>query len=80
MRILYERGLDPLAAQLAAMGFETARLEDGGTADAVLFAAGAHAAMRARPAAHGTLLLNARGMNAAQAANAVRRRMQEPIF
>lgn len=80
VRILYERGLDPLAAELAAMGFETARLEEGGAADAVLFASGAHAAMRVRPGAGGALLLNARGMNAAEAANAVRRRAREPIF
>ena len=49
MRVLYERGLAPLAAELSALGFETAALEDGGEADAVLFAASAHAALRARP-------------------------------
>ena len=53
---------------------------EGGAADAVLFASGAHAAMRVRPGAGGALLLNARGMNAAEAANAVRRRAREPIF
>lgn len=80
MRVLYESSLAPLAAQLAAMGFETAPLDEGGAADAVLFQAGAGAAMRARPGANGALLLNARGMNAAQAAGAIRRRLQEPIF
>ena len=80
MRVLYERGLAPLAAQLSTMGCETAPLDEGGAADAVLFQTGAHAAMRARPGAKGALLINARGMNAAQAAGAIRRRRQEPIF
>lgn len=80
MRILYERGLDPLAAELSAMGFETAALETGGEADAVLFCASAHAALRARPGAGGAFLLNARGMNAAQAARALRGRAQSPIL
>lgn len=80
MRVLYERGLAPLAAELSALGFETAALEDGGEADAVLFAASAHAALRARPGPGGALLLNARGMNAAQAANALRKRARGPVL
>lgn len=80
MRVLYERGLSPLAAELSALGFETALLEEGVAADAVLFAANAHAALRTRGAPGGTVLINARGMNAAQAAAAIHRRAQSPVF
>lgn len=80
MRVLYEKGLDALASGLSALGYETALLEPGATGDAVLFCSSAHAALRARPAPGGTLLLNARGMSAAQAAQAIRRRAQGPVL
>ena len=69
-----------LAQQLGAMGFEMHPMGAGIAADAVLFTSAPGRAMRARPAPGGALLLNVAGMSAAQAAEALRRRSQAPLF
>lgn len=80
MVVLYASELAPLATALGTMGFEMHPMQEGMAADAVLFSASPGSAMRARPAPGGALLLNARGMSAAQAAQALRRRSQAPLF
>ena len=80
MKVLYQEDLSPLAGELARMGFEMHPLGEDIVADAVLFTSSAKRALQSKPGAHGALLLNARGLNAAQAAQALRRRMRMPLF
>jgi len=80
VKVVYQSDLAPLAQQLGAMGFEMHPLGAEIAADAVLFTASPARALAARPAPGGALLLNVRGMNAAQAAQALRRRCQGPLF
>ena len=80
MKVLYHQELARLAVALQAMGFEMQPLAEDATADAILFASVSKAAMKTRPAPGGTLLLNARGMSAAEAAQALRRKTQTPLF
>lgn len=80
MKVVYQTDLGPLAGQLGAMGFEMHPMGADVAADAVLFTASPGRALKARPGASGALLLNVRGMSAAEAARALRRRSQAPIF
>jgi len=80
MKVMYQSDLAPLAAALGKMGFEMHPLGAELAADAVLFTSAPGRALAARPAPSGTLLLNVRGMSAAQAAEALRRRCQAPLF
>ncbi|MCL1965033.1 MAG: hypothetical protein FWF69_08235 [Firmicutes bacterium] len=80
MKVVYQSDLTALARQLGSMGFEMHPMGAAVAADAVLFTSAPERAIRTRPAAGGAFLLNVRGMNAAQAAQALRRRSQAPLF
>ena len=80
MKVLYQEGLGSLAGALGKMGFEMHPLGEDIVADAVLFTSSAKRALQSKPGAHGALLLNAKGLNAAQAADALRRRMRTTLF
>ncbi|GHU83636.1 hypothetical protein FACS1894196_3830 [Clostridia bacterium] len=80
MKVLYPGDLAPLARELGAMGFEMCPIGGQEAADAVLFTHSPARALAVRPAPGGALVLNVRGMSAAQAAQALRRRTQAPIF
>lgn len=80
MKVVYQPDLVPLARALGAMGFEMHPLGADVAADAVLFTSLPGRALHARPAPGGALLLNVRGLNAAETARALRRRAQTPLF
>ncbi len=80
MTVIYQPDLAPLAGQLGAMGFEMHPLGTDVLADAVLFTNAAARALAAKPAPAGALLLNVRGLNAAQTAAALKRRARERIL
>ena len=80
MKVLYQEGLASLAGALTEMGFEMHPMGEDIEADAVLFTSSVRRALQSKPGAHGALLLDARGLNAAQAAQALRRRAQTPLF
>ncbi|MDR0928642.1 MAG: YkuS family protein [Oscillospiraceae bacterium] len=80
MTVVYPQELTPLAQALSGMGFTMQPMGAEVAADAVLFTSSPHLAMRERPGAQGALLLNVRGMSAAQTAQALRRRSQAPLF
>jgi len=80
MKVLYQEDLSSLASALSRMGFEMHPMGEDITADAVLFTSSAKRAFQSRPGVHGAVLLNAKGLNAAQAAHALRRKMQTPLF
>jgi len=80
MKVLYQQELAHLVPVLQTMGFEMHPLSDDATADAILFASSPQAAMRAHAVPGGTLLLNVRGMSPSEAAQALRRRAQTPLF
>lgn len=80
MRVLYQENLSSLAHALSNMGFEMHPMGADIAADAVLFTTSSHRALKAKPGAGGAFLLNAKGLSAAQAAQALRRRSQMPLF
>ena len=80
MKVLYQEGLASLAGALGKMGFEMHPMNEEIEADAVLYTSSVKRALQSKPGIHGALLLNARGLNAAQAADALRRRMRTPLF
>ncbi len=80
MKVVYQNDLAPLAQQLGAMGFDMHPMGTSVPADAVLFTSAPGRALRTRPAPGGAVLLNVRGMSAAQAAQALRRRAQAPVL
>lgn len=80
MKVLYQENLAQLAGALGKMGFEMHPMGEDIDADAVLFTSSARRALESRPGSRGVLLLNAKGLTAAQAANALRRRLPTPLF
>lgn len=80
MKVLYQENLASLADALGRMGFEMHPMGEDVAVDAVLFTSSAKSALQSRPGAHGALMLNAKGLNAAQAAHALRRRSRTPLF
>ena len=80
MKVVYQNDLTGLARQLGGMGFEMHPMGAPVAADAVLFTSMPRHALAAKPAQGGALLLNVRGMSAAQAAEALRRRAQEAVL
>lgn len=80
MNVLYEQGLEDMAAQLAGMGFSVYPLNSRVRADAVLYVSDAHAALEARPSRSGANMLCVRAMSAAQIAAAIRRRSIQTLF
>lgn len=80
MKVLYQENLSTLASALSNMGFEMHPLGSDIVADAVLFTTSAQRAFASKPGASGTFLLNAKGLSAAQTAQALRRRSQAPLF
>jgi hypothetical protein len=80
MKVTYQQGLENLAGSLSQMGFEMIPLGQEQETDAVLYRQGIEAALRARPSGRGALLLNVRGLSAAQTAQALRRRCHAQIF
>jgi len=80
MVVAYQSDLGALARELGTMGFEMHPLGDEVAAEAVLFTSQPARALAQAPARRGALLLNVRGMNAAQAAQALRRRAAGPIL
>ncbi len=80
MVVTYQQDLAPLAQQLGAMGFEMHPMGADIAADAVLFTSQSARALTAMPAGRGAVLLNVKGMSAAQAAQALRRRAAGPIL
>jgi len=80
MKVAYQPELEQMAKSLAALGFDMCPLGQEDAADAVLFEASAGNALRARCGKQGAVLLNVRGMNAAEAAQALRRRCKGSIL
>lgn len=80
MKVVFQNDLEPLARVLGNMGFEMHPMGEDVTADAVLFTSSPARALAAKPSSRGALLLNVRGMSAAQTAEALRRRSQAPLF
>lgn len=80
MKIVYAPETAPLAHDLRGMGFELHAMGEDVAADAVLFAANARDALHVRPGSAGALLLNVRGLSAAETAEALRRRIRGSIF
>ncbi len=80
MKVVYPADLSQLANTLGSMGFEMHPMGADIMADAVLYAASPSKAFAVRPSPGGAFLLDVRGMSAAQAAQALRRRAQAPIL
>lgn len=80
MKVVYEQGLAPLAAALHTMGFEMHPMGAEVLADAVLFTASSGAAMRQKPGQGGALVLNVRGLSAAETAEALKRRVHGALL
>lgn len=80
MIVLYQRGLEGVAAQLARMGYRVHPMESRIPADAVLYVSDARAALRARAGEHGAAMVCARGLDAAQIARQLARRGCLPLF
>ena len=80
MNVLYERGLEDVAAELAAMGYSVHPLKSGVPADAVLWTSDAHGAFSARAAKGGASLVCVSGMSAGEIASAIRRRGCGALF
>ncbi|MEG0766398.1 MAG: hypothetical protein RR482_01665 [Clostridia bacterium] len=80
MKVIYQSGLEALAHSLHTMGFEMHAMQEQVAADAVLFAQDLQGAAKTRVRKHGAMLLNVRGLSAAQTAEALRRRCNGPLF
>ena len=80
MNVLYEQGLEDVAAQLTGMGFSMYPLHSRVRADAVLYVSDARAALEARPSRSGANMLCVREMSAPQIAAAIRRRSIQTLF
>ncbi len=80
MKVAFQQGLEPLADSLTQMGFDMVPLGQEQETDAVLYQQGIEVALRAKPSRRGAMLLNVRGLSAAQTAQALRRRCNAHIF
>lgn len=80
MNVLYEQGLESVAAELSAMGYSLHPLRSTVAADAVLYTSDAHGAMSARAAKGGAPILCVRGMSAGEISRAIRRRSCGALF
>ena len=80
MIVLYEQGLEDIAAELAGMGYEMKPMSSRVRADAVLYTSDAHAALTANAGRGGAPLLCVRGLSSAQIASAIRRRSVQSLF
>lgn len=80
MNVLYEQGLEDVAAELAAMGYSVHPLKSGVPADAVLYESDARGALSAKAARGGATLVRAGGMSAGEIASAIRRRGCGALF
>ena len=78
--MLYEQGLEDVAAELARMGFAMHPMASRVRADAVLYVSDPHAALSAHAGKSGAPVLCVRAMNAAQIAGAIRRRSVQTLF
>lgn len=80
MKVAFEPGLEGLADSLGSMGFDMVPLGQENETDAVLYQAHFQAALGARPASRGAVMLNVRGMSAGETAQALRRRAASALF
>lgn len=80
MNVIYEQGLESLAGQLSAMGYDVHPLRSGLPADAVLYAHDAHGALSALAGRRGAVMLCVRGMSAGEVGAAIARRSAQPLF
>lgn len=80
MIVLYQQGLEDVAAQLSAMGYRVHPMSSRIPADAVLYVSDLRGALHVRAGARGTAMVCARGLNAAQIAAALARRGCAPLF
>ncbi len=80
MTVAFEQGLEALAGSLSGMGFTMVPLGQESETDAVLYQQGLTVALGARPSRRGAVILNVRGLSAAQTAEALRSRCHARIF
>ena len=80
MNVIYQQGLEEIAAALGAMGYAMYPMASRVEADAVLYTSDARGALRASAGRAGTALLCVRGMNAAQISEAIKRRSCQQLF
>lgn len=80
MIVLYQKGLEEVAAQLLAMGYHVHPLESCVEADAVLYLSDVQGALRARAGASGAAMICVRGLDIPQIAAAIGRRGCAPLF
>ena len=80
MIVLYQQGLEDVAAQLCAMGYRVHPMSSRIPADAVLYVSDLRGALHLRAGARGTAMVCARGLNAGQIAAALARRGCAPLF
>lgn len=78
--VLYQKGLEGLAAQLSAMGYAMRAMDAQTAADAVIYTNDIHGALCCRGAARGAAVICVRGMDARQAAHRIERRGCKPLF
>lgn len=80
MNVLFERGLESVAAELAGMGYSMHPLKSGVRADAVLFTSDARGALEVNAARSGASIVCVRGMSAGEIASSLARRGCKPLF
>lgn len=80
MNVLYQKGLESVARELAGMGYRMHPLSSGMRADAVLFTSDARAALDVHASRRGASLLCVRGMSAGEISDALSRRGCAALF
>ncbi len=80
MNVLYEQGLEDVAAQLAGMGYSMHALRSAVAADAVLYVSDSRSALSATAGRGGAPVLCVRGMSAGEISACIARRASASLF
>ncbi len=80
MNVLYEQGLEDVAAQLSGMGYAMHALRSAVPADAVLYVSDISAALSAKASGRGAPVLCVRGMSAGEISVCLARRASANLF
>ncbi|MDO5376774.1 MAG: YkuS family protein [Clostridia bacterium] len=80
MNVLYEQGLEDVAAQLSGMGYAMHAMRSAVAADAVLYVSDIRAALSATAAKGGAPVLCVRGMSAGEISSCIARRASAALF
>lgn len=80
MNVIYEQGLEDVAAQLSGMGYAMHAMRSAVPADAVLYVSDVHAALSVKAAKGGAPVLCVRGMSAGEICSCLARRATGALF